>query len=125
MTQTEFGSAVGVSMKTQLNYEMGTRSPDVNYLVACRKLGVDVHHVLFGEPDGTVRWVLSADEGLLLKLYRDASAPRRVATFAALGGAELAGMPVGGNNFYGDVGVSGVNNGDVNMARKPGGEGSR
>lgn len=120
MSQTEFGSAVGVTRQTQLKYEIGERSPDVAYLVSCRKIGVDVHHVLFGEPDGTVRWVLNADEGFLLKLYRDASADRRAATFGTLTGAIPTREAL--NQFNGPVGqhIAGGSFGDVTV-HMPGG----
>lgn len=49
LSQTEFGTAGGVSRGTQKAYEQGSTSPDVRYLLALQGLGVDVAFVLTGE----------------------------------------------------------------------------
>lgn len=111
MNQTDFGAAVGVTRKTQFNYEADERLPDAGYLVRCREAGVDVLHVLFGDREFAPQWVLTADEGLLLKLYREASADRRAATLGALVGAVPAKDAAARTVFNGPVG--GVNSGHV------------
>ena len=50
LTQAALAEKVGVSRATQVNYEAGKRSPDVAYLQAIGKVGVDVPYVLTGVP---------------------------------------------------------------------------
>lgn len=48
LSQTDFGAAVGVTRKSQFNYESGSRSPDAKYLACIYQLGVDVLYVITG-----------------------------------------------------------------------------
>lgn len=50
LTQAALAKKVGVSRATQVNYEAGKRLPDVAYLQAIGKIGVDVQCVLTGLP---------------------------------------------------------------------------
>lgn len=52
LSQTELAQRVGISMRTQRNYETGTRVPDASYLAAVGKLGVDVGLVVTGARTG-------------------------------------------------------------------------
>lgn len=49
LTQEDLSNLVGVSRRTQTNYENGLRNPDANYLAAIAKHGVDISYVLTGE----------------------------------------------------------------------------
>ncbi|WP_121863194.1 helix-turn-helix transcriptional regulator [Burkholderia sp. Nafp2/4-1b] len=49
LSQKEFGAIAGMTKQTQFNYEAGTRSPDVIYLMALRSVGIDLWYVLTGE----------------------------------------------------------------------------
>jgi len=46
LSQSEFAKVVGVHLNTQSRYERGEREPDVSYLAAASKIGVDVTYVL-------------------------------------------------------------------------------
>ncbi|VWD08644.1 phage DNA-binding protein [Burkholderia lata] len=81
LNQTAFASLGGVSKDAQLNYENGSRRPDSTYLEAVASHGVDVLYALTGQRNVTS---LSADEGDLVRRYREAPAVVRVAAFAAL-----------------------------------------
>ena len=48
ITQTEFSALASVTPQTQRKYEKGTRFPDVRYLQAIAKHGVDTHYLLHG-----------------------------------------------------------------------------
>ncbi|UCV08478.1 helix-turn-helix domain-containing protein [Dechloromonas denitrificans] len=47
-SQATFAKDANVHRKTQINYEIGERKPDSEYLQAIARLGVDVGYVLFG-----------------------------------------------------------------------------
>jgi len=49
LTQTAFGEIAGVTKKTQMLYESGERTPDMRYLAAVSKVGVDYSYVLTGQ----------------------------------------------------------------------------
>ena len=53
MNQTEFGTVGGVTKTSQLNYEAGTRSPNVDYWQAIAAIGVDVSYILTGIRTGS------------------------------------------------------------------------
>jgi transcriptional regulator with XRE-family HTH domain len=48
LSQAKFAAACGVGRTAQFNYERGERFPDVAYLQAASKLGVDVNFLLTG-----------------------------------------------------------------------------
>ncbi|PLX76947.1 MAG: hypothetical protein C0607_03145 [Azoarcus sp.] len=62
MNQTEFAKATGIHLNSQSRYENGDRAPDMNYLAALSRLGVDISFLFTGE------------RGRDLKLERDAGA---------------------------------------------------
>jgi len=39
---------LGITTRTQSNYETGKRVPDMNYLIEAEDIGIDLMHVLFG-----------------------------------------------------------------------------
>ena len=49
LNQSELGELGGVSKNTQSLYENNTRAPDVTYLAAIAKHGVDVGYIVTGE----------------------------------------------------------------------------
>lgn len=49
LSQVELGGVGGVSRRTQMAYEAGEQSPNVDYLTAIRQAGADVGFVLIGE----------------------------------------------------------------------------
>lgn len=49
LSQTAFGALAGASKPSQVRYENGERTPDVRYLSALAKHGVDVMYVLTGQ----------------------------------------------------------------------------
>ena len=46
LTQAQIAEKLGITARTQRNYEMGTRVPDADYLVAASKIGIDLSEVL-------------------------------------------------------------------------------
>lgn len=52
MTQTDFGRLGGVSKHSQIRYERGDGTPDVDYLRGVASHGVDVHYVISGIREG-------------------------------------------------------------------------
>lgn len=48
LNQLQLADACGVSKTSQVNYEAGRRSPDIGYLTAAMKAGVDVMYVISG-----------------------------------------------------------------------------
>lgn len=75
-TQDAFGAIGGVSRRAQANYESGERSPDLTYLAAIERVGVDVLFVITGE---RAEATITGEEELLLKGYRlmDSETKRR------------------------------------------------
>ena len=49
LNQTDFGKLAGVTKNSQHNYEMGTREPDVGYLLKLEEHGIDAAYILTGE----------------------------------------------------------------------------
>lgn len=77
LSQDEFAAVGGVSRRSQSAYEADERSPDANYLLAVRDLGVDIFYVLTGERVGIAEAVTSnasagvaGDESEFLELFR-------------------------------------------------------
>ncbi|WP_247688796.1 helix-turn-helix domain-containing protein [Ralstonia pseudosolanacearum] len=86
MNQTQFAAIAGVGKTTQINYESGSRAPDVAYLAAVAKIGADVQYVVTGVRSPAS---LAPDETVLLEGYRglDAATRKRMLAFM-LGGVE-------------------------------------
>ena len=49
LSQVEFSRKLGITARSQRNYETGTRVPDAEYLIAASKIGVDLVRVLHGD----------------------------------------------------------------------------
>ncbi|MGN0920246.1 MAG: helix-turn-helix domain-containing protein [Cellvibrio sp.] len=78
-TQDAFGAIGGVSRRAQSNYESGERSPDLNYLAAIERVGVDVLFVITGK---RAEATISGEEELLLKGFRQMDAETKRRTLA-------------------------------------------
>lgn len=70
MSQEAFGALAGVTKKSQVNYELGARHPDTQYLTALAIAGVDVSYILLGNRKLAVQ--VGADELPVLDKYRHA-----------------------------------------------------
>lgn len=77
LSQDEFAAVGGVARRSQSAYEADERSPDADYLLAVRELGVDIFYVLTGErvviteaKKSHVEVDVSGDESEVLELYR-------------------------------------------------------
>lgn len=81
LSQMAFGEMGGVKKLAQLKYEQGERSPDVLYLAALSKIGVDVQFIVTGVRSSEV---LTNDEMELIRYYRSAPLAVKQAVFAAL-----------------------------------------
>lgn len=79
LTQLAMAEKAGVSRATQVNYESGKRTPELGYLEAAGRFGVDMQFVLTGARSGkegsyaraarrmcfTFEWLLGLEEGAL------------------------------------------------------------
>lgn len=81
LSQENFGKELGVSKRTQASYEGGSNSPDATYLIAAKKIGVDINYVLFGTLSDSS---LDESEQALLAMFRDAPPLLRAAASGAL-----------------------------------------
>jgi transcriptional regulator with XRE-family HTH domain len=100
LNQTEFGKIGGVTKTSQVNYESGERSPNVDYWQAIASTGADVQYILTGVRSSAV---LAPDEQLLLDRYR--TSPKELKD-AALRVLLLGDQPQPAAKFvtHGDVG---------------------
>jgi len=65
--QKDFAEIIGVTAKTQRNYEQGLRKPDAEYLEKASEVGVDVQYVITGKraiPDRRLEAFVGIFEGL-------------------------------------------------------------
>lgn len=84
LSQTEFGEACGVGLRSQQNYENGSRNPDADYLQKAHELGVDVNYLMTGSPASES---VGDDEKLLLESFRSLDEPtKEIALRVFLGG---------------------------------------
>lgn len=81
MSQTQFAAVAGVGKTTQINYESGSRAPDVTYLAAVAKIGADVQYIVTGVRSTTA---LTQDEIDLLEHFRAAPIAVRAAAIGGL-----------------------------------------
>ncbi|NWB91625.1 helix-turn-helix transcriptional regulator [Pseudomonas agarici] len=70
LNQTDFGVLAGVSRGTQKAYELETGSPDLRYLAALEKAGVDTQYVLSGVRTSISLEALNSAEAKLIESYR-------------------------------------------------------
>ena len=71
LTQDQLAEKLGVSKRTQGNYESGASDPTASYLsMAARQLGFDVGYIVSGVPATMPNDSLSEAEDLLVRQYR-------------------------------------------------------
>lgn len=71
LSQQAMAEKLGVSLRSQQNYESGSRSPDAAYLTALAGAGVDITWLLTGSGSHpTAAPALKPDEAALLDNYR-------------------------------------------------------
>lgn len=103
LSQEAFGGACGVKKNAQNSYEAGKRAPDMAYLAAAARLGVDVMFVITGQSNAS-----GPVEQQLVERFLAASPEIQRAALAVLGVTTIA--PVAGPSF---VGAAGDNNGQI------------
>ncbi len=67
MTQEELANKVGITSKSQSNYELGKRYPDAKYLAGAAQSGVDINYVVTGShclPEEKMQTVVELEEKL-------------------------------------------------------------
>lgn len=69
LSQQTLAEQLNVSLRSQQNYEAGTRQPDAAYLTALAATGADVLYILTGAHDSSAP-KLDASERVLLDSYR-------------------------------------------------------
>lgn len=70
LNQTDFGALGSVSRGTQKAYELGTNSPDLRYLSALEKAGVDIQYVLTGSKRQLSEDGIDNVESKIIESYR-------------------------------------------------------
>lgn len=93
LSQQALADLLGISLRSQQNYEKGDRSPDANYLAAIAAAGADVRYILTGQREGPAPVVLSAEEQTMVAYMREASPALRKAALGVL----LSGTTESGN----------------------------
>ena len=115
LSQQALADLLGISLRSQQNYEKGDRSPDSAYLAAIAAAGADVLYILTGERS-SAQPAHDAAEQVLLDSYRRCSSQARqnLIQTAALLAAGLSGTTgVGGqqvNSASGAVQILGSKN---------------
>ncbi|MCI1014995.1 helix-turn-helix domain-containing protein [Herbaspirillum sp. C7C2] len=66
-SQEAFAAVGGVRKQAQISYEQGKTLPDIGFMAAVSKIGVDVSYVIFGVQAADA---LTADERQILEGYR-------------------------------------------------------
>lgn len=92
LSQQALADRLGISLRSQQNYEKGDRSPDANYLSAIAAAGADVRYILTGQRDGPAPMVLSAEEQTHVAYMRESTPQLRKAALGVL----LSGSTGGG-----------------------------
>ena len=115
LSQQALADLLGISLRSQQNYEKGDRSPDSAYLAAIAAAGADVLYILTGERS-SAQPAHDAAEQVLLDSYRRCSSQARqnLIQTAALLAAGLPGSAGGGgkqvNTASGAVQILGSKN---------------
>ena len=104
LSQQALADRLGISLRSQQNYEKGDRSPDAAYLAALAAAGADVLYILTGQRDGPAPVVLSAEEQTMVAYMREANPQLRKAALGVL----LSGSAGGGNYSQQNSGANAV-----------------
>ncbi|KTC15396.1 DNA-binding protein [Pseudomonas marginalis ICMP 11289] len=80
LTQDQVAEALGVSKRTQANYEAGSSDAPAAYLYrAVENLGFDVNYIILGARSSKSKESLNSDEDALIEHYRTISDDDRAA----------------------------------------------
>lgn len=101
LSQLALTNYLGVTSRTQSEYEKGNNFPKADYLAQFQSLGADVLYILTGE---RAVGVVSDEEATLLAALRAAPPTLQHAAFAAAHGV-LASVSTSTVTIQGDVGV--------------------
>lgn len=115
LSQQALADRLGISLRSQQNYEKGDRNPDSAYLAAIAAAGADVLYILTGQHAGGVKPAptLTAEEETLLSYFRDASKEVRRAALGALLGASAAAVGHASGSGQHNVGDNAIQIGSV------------
>ncbi|WP_079218125.1 helix-turn-helix domain-containing protein [Herbaspirillum robiniae] len=110
LSQEAFAAVGGVKKLAQISYEQGKTLPDVGFMIALSKIGVDASFVMFGTPTAEAA---TADEQQLLLGYRRLDIIGKARVLGVIEGATPHGNSAPRNQISigGDVGHQ--INGDV------------
>jgi len=103
LNQTDFGGIGGVTKTSQVNYEQGERSPNVDYWQAIAAAGADVQYILTGVRSSVA---LVPDERMLLERYRTSPQELKDAALRVLLNGGQAQPQSTKFTIHGDVGQS-------------------
>lgn len=87
MSQPALGDIAGVTKKTQMLYEAGTRTPDALYLAAIAGAGADIQYIVTGVRSAQA---LTRDELELMEDFRAAPLAVKAAAIGALQGGSAS-----------------------------------
>ncbi len=121
LDQAELAGVIGISAKSQGNYEAGRRSPDAAYLMRAAAAGVDVLYVLTGRRAP----VPGGEEEALLARYRAAPPALREAVLRVLGMEAAPGAGPGSVASFGGDNLGNVAHTQVIDSLHFGGEGPK
>ena len=119
LSQQALADRLGISLRSQQNYEKGDRNPDSAYLAAIAAAGADVLYILTGQHAGGVKPAptLTAEEETMLGYFRDASKEvRRAALGALLGASAPTASHVGGTHSQHSSGPGAMHIGGIGNA---------
>lgn len=93
LTQSKIAAIGGVGKTTQIKYEKDTSSPDIPYLAAVAKAGIDIFYVITGERINDSQHTLLVDEVQLVLNVRGLNDPEQktIKRIAELMAADKAG----------------------------------
>lgn len=84
LTQSDLAARIGLSRKSQVNYESGAREPDAGYLARLSELGADVNFIVTGAPAaGAVQRTAASPLDNFGARLREVRGERTGAAFAA------------------------------------------
>lgn len=86
-SQDAFAAVGGVRKQAQISYEQGKTLPDIGFMAAVSKIGVDVSYVIFGSPTADA---LTPDEQQVLEGFRRLDVVGKARVLGVLEGAAPA-----------------------------------
>jgi len=86
-SQEAFAAVGGVRKQAQISYEQGKTLPDIGFMAAVSKIGVDVSYVIFGTPTADA---LNSDEKQILQGFRQLDIVGKARVLGVIEGAAPA-----------------------------------